>query len=85
MQAGWNSIVCEGRGKVQLEDFLGHDTGKALLITAASAPYHVEWVSKNWSISFGWSCEEVQGKVTIAKKKVPQGFLKTKLDTRDVI
>ena len=32
-----------------------------VLITSATAPYHVEWVNREWSDTFGWSCEEIVG------------------------
>jgi hypothetical protein len=31
------------------------------LITSATPPFHVEWVSGDWSKALGWSSEEVQG------------------------
>ena len=34
---------------------------EAILVTSASAPYHVEWVNREWSDTFGWSSEEVVG------------------------
>lgn len=33
-----------------------------VLVTSASFPYHVEWVSASWSKVCGWSCDEILGK-----------------------
>ena len=32
-----------------------------LIVTSASFPYHIEWVSGAWSKMCGWSCDEVLG------------------------
>ena len=32
-----------------------------LIVTSASFPYHIEWVSSAWSKMCGWSCDEVLG------------------------
>ena len=32
-----------------------------LLVTSATAPYHVEWVNREWSEAFGWSAEQILG------------------------
>ena len=32
-----------------------------ILVTSATAPYHVEWVNREWSDTWGWSSEEIVG------------------------
>jgi PAS domain S-box-containing protein len=32
-----------------------------ILITSATAPFHIEWVSKGWCEEFGWSSDEILG------------------------
>jgi hypothetical protein len=38
------------------------DQNQKLIVTSASFPYHVEWVSSSWSKLCGWSCDEVLGR-----------------------
>lgn len=48
-----------------LQDIIQCGTGdqnQKLIVTSASYPYHVEWVSSSWSRLCGWSCDEVLGK-----------------------
>jgi PAS domain-containing protein len=48
--------------KCRLEDvFHSSYNNETLLITSATAPFHVEWVSPAWSEVFGWSLDEVLG------------------------
>jgi hypothetical protein len=37
-----------------------------VLITSASYPFHVEWVSSDWSKKCGWSSDEILGTIFIA-------------------
>lgn len=41
------------------------DQNQKLIVTSASFPYHVEWVSRSWSTMCGWSCDEVLGKNSV--------------------
>lgn len=52
-----------------LQDIIQCGTGdqnQKLIVTSASFPYHVEWVSSSWSNMCGWSCDEVLGKSVFA-------------------
>jgi PAS domain-containing protein len=40
---------------------LGQKIKTTRMVTSATPPFHVEWVSGEWSRAFGWSSEEIQG------------------------
>jgi hypothetical protein len=40
---------------------ISEDQDIKLIVTSASFPYHIEWVSSAWSKMCGWSCDEVLG------------------------
>ena len=47
---------------------ISEDQDIKLIVTSASFPYHIEWVSSGWSKMCGWSCDEVLGEyVKVAK------------------
>ena len=48
----------------RLEDIIqcaNENQDHRVLVTSASFPYHVEWVSASWSRVCGWSCDEILG------------------------
>jgi PAS domain S-box-containing protein len=45
----------------RLEDILRDTSAERILLTSATPPFHVEWVSQGWSKAFGWSLDEVIG------------------------
>ena len=48
----------------RLEDIIQNASGNQdhrVMITSASFPYHVEWVSSSWSKLCGWHCHEILG------------------------
>jgi hypothetical protein len=55
-----------------LEDILqvskDFEPGQRVVVTSATFPYHVEWISSQWSKACGWKSEEVIG--TISKSSI---------------
>lgn len=48
----------------RLEDVIqcgSSDHCPKVVVTSASFPYHVEWVSSSWTKTCGWSCDEILG------------------------
>jgi PAS domain-containing protein len=54
--------ITESMASYRVEDVVdGESQSELIILMSANAPFHVEWVSREWSNTFGWSLEEILG------------------------